>query len=499
MSGVGSTSKSVAISNRTLLMGMSVLLLAPTSLVATRFEILPATAILAGCFGAFALVQRDHSLKPYSLLKQDANLWLLGLCIAAAAAILFYSGSMHFFHPTLDWRIRDAVLADLSVSGFPATYRLGQNDYLLRAPLAMYIMPSIFGHYSSIFGAHVALWVQNSIAFGVILYFFCIVGRGARHAALIMGSGTCAVLSIAILLARGETLESDRIVTFGMDAWHPIYQYSSSLIQVFWVPNHAIPGWWIALAFLLYLDQELDIASVAATASSAFFWSPLVVFAVPFLLLGGLWTNLGQPRIWLAGLVACCFAPLFLYFLADASDIPLSTVATNPQSVGSYLVFVLGLAPQAAFLILNRRLLPDRYLGALWVSLLLLVGLPGLTFGTSNDLVMRGSIIPLALVWFMFGYILFALRVSQWRQKCIGTIIAFLCSLSAIGTLMTHHLLPGWPISDCSIVQSARELGAGELSPHYHAQWAAIPNWLMTRNSGAPRPTEPRECWSVNN
>lgn len=409
---------------------------------------------------------------------------------------MFYSGALHFFHPTLDWRIRDAVLADLSTSGFPASYRVGEEDYLLRAPIGMYVMPAMLGLSSGLFNAHLALWIQNSIALGVIIYFICALGCGSRHAALLLLSGTCAIVPVSLLWILGEPPSIDRILTIGMDAWHPTYQYSSAIIQFFWVPNHAIPGWWIAVAFFLHFEDELDGASLTATAAAALFWSPLVVFAVPFLLLARVREHVVRPRMWISALNAGCFAPVLIYFTADASSIPLATVVTSAQSFPSYSIFMLALAPHAGFLFLNRHSLPKKYSLAVTISLVLLFTLPAMTFGTSNDLVMRGSIVPLVIIWFSFGYILLRMPRTQRAPKSLGGLTVILCSLSAVGTLGTHHLLPGWPISDCSIVQSSLELGGGGLSPHYHARWSEVPGWLLTRGSSDLRPTDPRECWS---
>jgi hypothetical protein len=495
---VGALVQLKAISNRSLFVGMSVLLAMPTALASAGFEPLPAAVLLTGCLGALALIARDCSMRPNGVLPQTVNLWLLGVCIGIAAALLFYSGSLHVFHPTFDWRIRDAVLADLSASGFPVTYRVADEEYLLRAPIGMYVLPAMVGFASGLFSAHVALWIQNSVALGVILYFICILGYGLRHAALLLLSGTCAILPVALLWILGSPPAFSGLLVFGMDAWHPTYQYSSAIIQYFWVPNHAIPGWWIAVAFLLHFDEELDGASVAATASAVVFWSPLVVFAVPFLLLVRLREHVARPRMWISALIACCFAPVVIYFTADASSIPLSTAPVTADSFALYLLFVLALAPHAAFLFLNRESLPEQYCAAAITSLILLLTLPVLIFGTSNDIVMRGSIVPLTILWFLFGYMLLGSPIQHVRDRWLGVVIAVLCSLSAIGTLATHHLGTGWPISDCSIVQSARDLGAGDLSPHYHARWSVIPDWLMTRGISEPRPTSPRECWSFN-
>jgi hypothetical protein len=495
---VAALARSIAITNRTVFLGMSVLMVIPTALVSVGFKPFPAAVLLTGCLGVIALIARDPSMRPDGVLQQRVNPLLLGACICIAAALLFYSGSLHFFPPTFDWRIRDAVLADLSAAGFPATYRVGVEEYLLRAPIGMYVMPAMLGFSSGLFSAHIALWIQNSFALGVILYFICALGFGLRHAALLLLSGTCAILPVALLWFLGALPPFNGLLVYGLDAWHPTYQYSSAMIQFFWVPNHAIPGWWIAVAFLLHFEEELDGASVAATTSAALFWSPLVVFAVPFLLLGRLREHVVRPRMWISALIACCFAPVVIYFTADASSIPLSTAPATAETFSLYSLFVLALAPHAAFLFLSRESLPKQYRMAAVISLILLFTLPAFIFGTSNDIVMRGSIVPLTILWFLFGYVLLGSSIQHVRDRWLGMVTGVLCSLSAVGTLAMHHLAPGWPISDCSIVQSARELGAGELSPHYHARWSVIPDWLMIRGSSELRPTAPRECWSLN-
>jgi len=51
-----------------------------------------------------------------------------------------------FLFRALDWRVRDAVLADLTRSSFPIGYNIDGVDYILRAPLGMYMFPAAVGH-----------------------------------------------------------------------------------------------------------------------------------------------------------------------------------------------------------------------------------------------------------------------------------------------------------------------------------------------------------------
>ena len=68
--------------------------------------------------------------------------------------------------------------------------------------------------------------------------------------------------------------------------WNPMFSYWGNVALLFWVPNHALPGWFFAVLFLLHLRREVDIAVLGVTFVFLLIWSPLAMIgALPFLAL----------------------------------------------------------------------------------------------------------------------------------------------------------------------------------------------------------------------
>jgi hypothetical protein len=130
-----------------------------------------AAAIVTVGVGVSALVfWVERGRRPGSSLAAPIDWRALIACMIVAIALCLLGGEGHLFFATSDWFTRDSVLADLTRLGFPVYYHFNDENYFLRAPLGMYMTPSVVGRLFGYSSAHFALLLQNSFLFGSLLY-----------------------------------------------------------------------------------------------------------------------------------------------------------------------------------------------------------------------------------------------------------------------------------------------------------------------------------------
>ncbi len=479
---------------------VSILLFAPTLLFATTLRAPAAAILLVGCFGALALVLQSRPSGDANFLDEPTDFRLLAGLVGFSAFLLVAGGALHFVYAPSDWRTRDAVLADVSRAWLPFVYDDAAGQYALRAPLGMYMLPGLVGRLSGLGAAHVTLWLQNSVMLGAILYVFARLGHGWRHAGLMLAFSGCAALGVLIYWLLSDRTLLDHMVRYGMDSWNPYFQYSGSLVQMFWVPNHALPGWWLAALMILQARRQIDRATIGATIGAAMFWSPLAILpAVAWVALQALLSlreSLTSRRLWTLGAVAPCFLPAAYYMVVGAGSIEHGVAATKPMFAVIYLVFVIAaLAPAAYVLAYHEHLRPDLR-RPLVFSVVVLLLLPMFSFGPSNDLVMRGSIPALAVLAFCFADVILAPQSRAGRAFRAGVALAILCLPSALYELARPAFRARYDISDCSLFEANAAMGMTGISANYVAARSEIPGWLMDLSTAPVRASQARACWS---
>lgn len=95
--------------------------------VGGRLWRIPAVIALAGCIGSLALIAQRSQRMDGGLLDPSVDIRRLSLCIGLACVILVFGGDPHLFFAPLDWRIRDALLADLTQGQFPIVYNVADT------------------------------------------------------------------------------------------------------------------------------------------------------------------------------------------------------------------------------------------------------------------------------------------------------------------------------------------------------------------------------------
>lgn len=375
-------------------------LFAADNLILLRFlGLLPpvAVAVLSlAAVGALAALGRAMPPHPPKVPYRT-----LAFAFAIALVLLALGGEGRLFYANVDWQVRDAVLHDLASHPWPFVYRLDGGAFILRAPLGMYLVPSLLGPNS---GSEIALLLANALRLGLLIALAWPLFDSAQQRAIalvvfLVFSGWD-VVGTAIYAALGQHPSWDHL-----EPWNFGFQYSSNITLAFWVPQHAIAGWACAVTFLLWRKRAAPIGLFAATIPLVAIWSPLAIMgAVPFALWAGAEVLRGRAfalsDIAIAGLAVALAFPALGFLQLDAASVG-GGVRTPYPSVFLFCA-LLEVLPFA------WPLLRGSVVGAIdrpmvWLVTALLLVMPFWQVGVSSDFQMRASIMPLALLAFAFA------------------------------------------------------------------------------------------------
>ena len=476
------------------------LFILPSALFATKMGPLAGVPILAGCALAYFVLWRATPQRSDALLASPIDWKLFCTCGAAALGLCLLGGEAHIFYPNKDWLIRDAVLSDIVSNGYPLLYHYEGQDYLLRAPLGVYLAPAFFGQLAGLRSAHWALLAQNSALLTTILYFVGLLARQRAYLVLLLVLGfsgldivPTAVESVLRRIDEGVWPPIDHI-----EWWNQLVQYSSHITQLFWAPNHALPGWQLGVLVLLYGRREIDLATMLAVLAPLMFWSPLAAVGVtPIVALYCLETprrELLQARGLQAIASGLLFLPLAYFITRGAGENSHSLLMAIDGYPPLYIIFLAVEIPHALILAAawSKVEVCDRR--PLLVALLVLALLPMFEFGQGNDLAMRASITPLFLLAFAFARLVAAslpLR-RNWQSAGIATIVTL--AIPTPGLEIARAFTPTFAISDCNFLTSWRKVSPKTNSANYLAKPDQIPDWLVAP-VGPVLSLEDRRCW----
>lgn len=380
------------------------------------------------------------------------NLWQWLTIILVALVWTMLGGAGHFFYANyFDWHVRDALLLDLSKHTGPLAYQTVNNSvvWLLRCPLGYFLAPALVTWFVGLQYAQIALLAWTCVGVILFLGFIASANRGWRGVLL-----TLVIVPLfggmdwlgGWLLAHNKPLFS---VTH-LQWWALLFQYSANSTQLFWVPNHAVPGWLFAAYIYTYWDDENVVRTAPWWITVMPLWSPLTAIgAIPFLIAHAFRHRRKKNEIRAAlGVATLLILPALLcaaYLTMDSSRVP-----TGLTNYG--LPFTLWLRIYAGFVLIE--------FGVLWLLLLrlrrdrltliagaILLVLPVFRLGIANDLVMRASIVPLVIL--CIG-VVDRLTKIEWHIKHQRNTALGLYLVLALGAITGLHeiaraiLLPRW-------------------------------------------------------
>ncbi len=481
--------------------GCCVILL-PNVLFATHLAPVEMAIMLAGCLGLLALLATRPALGPDAILSQPLAVKRLGASLAIALLLLLLGGEGHLFFSNWDWLWRDAVLADLAHSPFPPGYEVGDQAFFLRAPLGMYMLPALVAHATSLGIGHAVLLAQNALLFGVVLYMLATLS--GRRAVLVLAvflafSGLDIVGTLIMALKRGEGF-ANFVLPSHIESWIGL-QYSSVVTQLFWVPNHALPSYWLALLAVLCAKREGTPAELGLALAASLFWSPFAFIGVlplaAYLLIRDIRVTVAAPRFWLAVAAGLCFLPVALYLRIDAEQVPREFILLKPTMASSIALFLLIEIPHLAIIRHVWAKLDPALKGLLTVSIVVLFVLPAIRFGASNDLVMRASIPALMVLAMTFAE---ALAIAWHERKSLlaaGVTLALLGAVSPMQEIVRSLTFHSFAISDCNVATVWKKLMPQvPTMENYFAGVAGLPGWLSREGMDAPLLDQRNKvCW----
>lgn len=421
-------------------------------------------------------------------LRFGPSLGVALIAIAAALAWTSLGGAGHFVYANADWPTRDTVLRDLVLTAWPPSYgTLDGTDIILRSPVAYYLPAASLGKVLGLESADFLLFLWTTLGVGLFLMIALSSARTPRKVivallVIVFFSGMDIVGALLFRLPRPG-------LTDHLEWWTGLFQYSANTTQLFWVPNHALPGWLVAaLIYKNWKNPEfLKIAPIALAVTPL--WSPLPTIGLaPFAILlawhhlrEGTWRAGVLPWAWL-GAVATLAATGY-YLTLDGTRIPSGWTANYVNSLGGlaimYAAFVFF---EFGFLTLTIwRIRRDALIAVSFLTLLLL---PLYRFGPGNDLAMRASIPALTILCLSA---IDALSEVNWSERPKLAVPLLFCltigSVTAIHEIARAGLFPRWqPALGRNLIEMSRGL-----PPHYVARLnAPLLGWAM--RSPAPVP-----------
>lgn len=471
--------------------------LAADQLLLACFLGLSPLLIFCGAVIALVLVWRTSVAGE---LKNDGRevgipLVRLILCITFALALLVLAGEGRWFYSNIDWQVRDAVLRDMAIHPWPFVYDISDRTgddaaHLLRAPIGMFLLPSLAYKVGGGVAGDLALLAQNGILIGTLLALGSLLfdSRRARWIALACVTLFSGLDLIGTLIFHGPVRDH-------LEFWFDTLQFSSHVTQLFWVPQHAFAGWLSALLFLLWRQGRLRLWLFFAMVPMTALWSPLALIgAMPFAIWAG-WSTLRQRALTVGDigwptLSLILVAPGLLY-LASAGD----GVGIRPYPVQllAWAIFVLlEVLVFALPLLLGHK--TSRFGPApLWIALLWLLLCPFVQIGWSLDFMMRTSIPSLAVLAVLVADGLHSAPSRTLRGWLTATLL--IGSVTGLSEIRRAFVYPVSPRGSCSFFGAWDVSFARYRKDSYLAPLDKVPGIIKPTDPARVLVNDPSPCW----
>jgi hypothetical protein len=327
--------------------------------------------------------------------------WIHLVFLGVAIVWVSFGGAGHFLYANrFDWSLRDAVLRDLTVAIWPPGYDVGGTVlWILRCPVGYFLPAAVAGKIFGLSCADTFLWIWTLLG---IWIFLSLLPINTRH----LGRISLAIL-IVVLFSGMDILgwwilyKTNPPIYKHIEWWADLFQYSSNTTLLFWTPNHALPGWIAAALFWRHWKTDGFISIAPLLLALLPLWSPFpIIGMLPFCLL--LLVRLIRENKWrtihwpLLGISVLLVAVVGAFLSNDIGNIPGGS-ALNQIALSDFFV------RYALFALLEFAILS----GLIWIfirsqfllsAVAVLLLLPFIQFGPSNDLAMRASIPALMFI-----------------------------------------------------------------------------------------------------
>lgn len=419
----------------------------------------------------------------WASLQTRDNWAMLAIIVGTATLWSTFGGAGHFFYANFDWLTRDAVLRDLTMSDWPPSYGSdGVFEHILRAPVTYYLPAAAMGKILGVAWADWLLWIWTILGVSVFFALLPLPASLARSALLL-----AMVTLFSGMDVVGWTTLSGELPRVGqhIEWWARYFQYSSNSTQLFWVPNHALPGW-IAITLFYRHWRHPDFSRFAPMLFAMLpLWSPFAAIGMlPFYGLVAVRAFREQQFFSIVNLLPAIgiLALSGRYLTLDLFTVPAQSVfSMGSISVGFLLLY--GFFVLLEFGLLCLVLYRSSGSLLLVIAFVTLSVLPMFRMGPGNDLVMRGSIPALMLICLLVIRHFQNERWSTPRSIAIGLLLM----LGAITPLQEFYRAVANPAWNSDLQVNLIEASGGHAPSHYVARLnQAGLQWLMKPPSPVP-------------
>ncbi|MBP6994156.1 hypothetical protein KBB12_02855 [Candidatus Woesebacteria bacterium] len=345
-----------------------------------------------------------------SKAESKINYRYLALTLGISVIFAILSGAGGFVWQKPDWTKHNVVLNDLINYKWPVYY--GPSAYVKDTSLVYYVayyLPSaLVGKILGWRAGELGLFIQSLVG---LFIFAQLIGEDIRlsskkYLLFFLLSGADILGTIILQSWPTQSLH--------LESYAAGLQFSSTLTQLMWVPQHALAGWIaVMLAYKDYQEGEI-LKTLPLYVATTFLWSPFIslgltlVFA-PFFIS----TKIKQylNAYFLSGILIMTM--IFLYYqsqihvLNDRLKIYLFSninILNNFGMMFTFLIFDLYIFGIALIFVKEKIHLQDRKL-LVWLFVILVL-IAQVMYGAANDFVMRVSIPALTLIFvFLLRYI----------------------------------------------------------------------------------------------
>jgi len=347
----------------------------------------------------------------------------------------------------------------------------------------MYLVPALAGKIGGVQVAGLALLVQNIVIFSGVFYF--IVPRNRSFGAAVFIIGIFCLFSGWDIAGTGlRYFLSGGLPRYNLiEAWAVLFQYSSQITQLFWVPNHAIPGWVFVCIYLRWLRGEASLGLLLASVALFASWSPLSALGmVPFAAYAGI-KSLIERRLKAADIVmfaaaAMAALPMLIYEKLESASVAHSFLWQDPFFSTIYPFFIsFEVLPFVALIFFARR--KQQALDfTLLVCFIVLLALPFYKIGISDDFAMRSSIPALAILAVLLAVECVESQARVWKTCAF----AALAIGSVTGLLEIRRAVVNAPnpVLACNLIQVWQQDIPDTSLAHYIVPLSKVPDWAIS-------------------
>ena len=411
--------------------------------------------------------------------RQDSRS-IAALCFLAALALAWgaLAGGGHLAYANKDWITRDAVYADLVLTPWPPAY--GWHDgapLVLRTAMGFFLPPALAAKFLGIEWSPWLLFLWTSLGAFLFLALLPLPRR--------LGPVFVALSLLPVLFSGMDVLGI--VLTLGHAPMFPLplewwskWTYSSLTAQLFWAPNHALALLLGSALFFRHRDDASVFPLAVMLLPVLLIWTPFAPIGLLPWFVWAAWRGRNALHGWsgvtLIQWVGAIALTALVGALFTAPGVPaaFSTAATPDGAWDTrhntayevavhYLQFV-----GCEFLILALLLLtlskPLRE--ELVLATLILLLIPLVRFGPSNDWVLRVSTPSLVILMIVTMQALEAsLATAGTRRKALPLLLVLAIGAATPAFEISRALL--WRRSPPNYAVSLLQDQGGFAAPHY--------------------------------